>query len=257
MKALLFAMGSSFLSAIDPGCSAAAGSDVARVPDAGEAVVPVGDTSCGAGTHTFCDDFKSTSLPSLFDSEDLFSGVNKIDGTRSVSAPYALLSTTSRITQGSRTNARLKKAFSQTGSHFTLAYSEYVDSTCLGNGDAVETGVIGLRDNSYWVALRHGNNGDSILEAGLAQNSLAQSHQLTGDLPRDAWARVVLAVDLEKKTVDLTVNGAKKVEAEPLKDAPTGAQASQIEVGVLVDNLLAPPTPCTIGIDDVAFDVSP
>jgi hypothetical protein len=248
MKALLVAMGSAVLSSIDPGCSATAGSNVANAPDGGS-VVSVGDTSCRAATHTFCDGFAGGSVPSLFDGDDLLAGHVTVDATG------ALLATTDRVTQGTRTEARLKKTFTATGSRFTLAYSEKVDSACIGDGDSVETGVIGLRDDSYWIAVRHGRDGDSISEAGLASSSIAQAHVLQQPIPRDAITRIVLDVDLTKKTVDLTVDGRKLVEAEPLKEPPQAPQAPLIEVGLLNDNLVAPPSPCSVTIDDVAFDL--
>ncbi|MFO0738914.1 MAG: hypothetical protein U0270_23645 [Labilithrix sp.] len=246
MKALLAAMGSAVLSSLDPGCSATAGANVANGPD-GSSYTPVGDTSCGASTHTFCDGFASTGS-SLFDGPELFAGKVSTDGG-------ALLATTDLVTQGTRTYARLKKDFSASGSRFTLAYSEKVDGACIKAGDSVETGVIGLRNNSYWVAVRHGKDHDAITEAGLASSSLVQSHVLQEQLPRDRVARVVLDVDLTKKTIDLTVDGRKIVESEPLKEPVAAPQSPRIAVGILTDNLLAPPSPCSVSIDDVSFDM--
>lgn len=252
MKALLAAMGSAVLSSLDPGCSATAGSNIANGPD-GSSYVPVGDTSCSASTHTFCDGFGASggdagAGTSLFEGQDLLAGTTSIENG-------SLVATTELVTQGTRTQARLKKTFRGTGSRFTLAYTEKVDGACIKAGDSVETGVIGLRNNSYWIAVRHGRDNDAITEAGIANASVAQAHVLPKQLPRDTSTRIVLDVDLTKKTIDLTVDGRKAVEAEPLKLPVDAPQTPLIEVGILTDNLLAPPSPCRVTIDDVAFDM--
>lgn len=247
MKALLVATGSLVLSSLDPGCSTTAGSNVANGPD-GSSYVAVGDTSCSVSTHAFCDAFDSGKSPSLFEAEDIYAGHLAFEGG-------ALVASTDRVTTGTRAQARLRKSFTATGSRFTLAYTERVDSACIAEGDSVETGVIALRNNSYWIALRHGRDRDSISEVGIASSSIAQAHVLPAQLPRNKPSRVVLNVDLAKKTIDLTVDGRKLVEAEPLREAPASPQGPQIEVGVLADNLVAPPSPCSVSIDDVAFDM--
>jgi hypothetical protein len=258
MKVLSLVLGFAFFTGQEPsGCSA--GSNVASAPDGGSSV-DSRDTTCGTG-HAFCDDFSSTATArSRFDAEELFSGSLDFAAAKdggALTPASALFASTTPITTGTRTYARLRKDFTQTGKRFTLAFSERVDSACIKNGDSVESAVIGVRQNSYWVAIRHGRDSDAILEAGLANMSLVQSHVLPAQLPRDVWSRIVLDVDLEKKTVDLGVDGRRIVEAEPLKSAPGGLQAPTISVGILNDNLLAPPSACTVGIDDVVFDVVP
>lgn len=254
MKTLAMMLGLSFFAGQEPsGCSATAGSNVANAPDGGSTVVDR-DTSCAGGPHTFCDDFAGA-LPSKFDGEELMSGALKLDSERALSAPSSLLATTTRITQGNRSLARLKKDFPQSGRRFTLAWSEWIDSACIANGDSVESAVIGLRQNSYWIAVRHGRDSDSIVEAGVANASIAQAHVLRDKLPRDTWARIVLEVDLEKSTIALTHGNLRVVENEPLKQPPGGSHAPRIQVGILNDNLFAPPSACSVGIDDVVFDI--
>ena len=74
----------------------------------------------------------------------------------------------------------------------------------------------------------------------------------------DFFERVVLDVDLGKRTVDLTIDGAKVVAGEPLKYAPASPQqVPSVELGVLTDNLTWKPSACTARTDDVTFDVQP
>ncbi len=268
MKAALLIL-SGLLMANDPGCGAGVGANTANGPDGGTTSdggagtgtgTPTGTRTrmtCGdLGSHYFCDDFSASALPSSFDSQALSAGTLQLDVDEAVSAPQSLLASTLSITTGTRTFARLEKKFAHDSTRFILDYSQRVDASCIGPYDGVETGMIGLRTNTYWVALRYGNT-DAILEATSQNGLYIQSHQLRTQLKRDAWVHVKLDVDLARKVVGLTVDGEVVVHDEPLRYAQDGATAPNIAVGTLTDNLTFKPSACQVRIDDVAFDIEP
>jgi hypothetical protein len=121
--------------------------------------------------------------------------------------------------------------------------------------DAVETGVVGLQSNTYWVSIRHGNP-DAILETTLTGGFYTQSHELPRSLPRGKWSRVSLDVDLSRNMVALSVDGEVIVENEPLHYPPSAPQAPNIAIGTLTDNLTWSPSACQVRIDDVTFDIA-
>ena len=50
------------------------------------------------------------------------------------------------------------------GSRFALAWSEYVDASCIGANDGEQTGAMAFRNDTYFLAVGHGTNNDSIIE---------------------------------------------------------------------------------------------
>jgi hypothetical protein len=254
-----------FLSAMDPGCGAGVGANVANGPgsaDGGGGGSGSGSgtgtaMSCGLlGSHTFCEDFGGGALLGAFDDQTASSGTLSLD-SNAASAPHALLAVTTKATNTTRTYARLEKKIADAATRFTLSYSEYLDPSCVGPMDGVETGVVGLKGNTYWVAVRHGNP-DTLLETTLTGGLYTQSHELRSSMPRGKWTKVTLSVDITKNVMALTVDGNVIVEDEPMHYPPGGgAQASQIAVGTLTDNLSFSPSACQVRIDDVAYDAMP
>ncbi len=265
MKSLLLVMATSIWAATNPnGCGAAIGADQGKVPngqaDAGPGIdgglLP--QTNCGAlGYHYFCDDFSEPSLPARFDNMNTSAGTLSLDTSQAASPPQSLLANTLHITTGTRTFAQLAKSFPVSGTRFQLAFSEYVDPTCVGPADGVQTGVIGMNSNTYWLAVDHGQNNDSVAETSISGGVYIQGHVLASPIPRSSWARVVLDADMATGTVDLTVNGTVVMENEPLRYSPGSPQTPSISVGVLTDNITFNPAACDMRIDDVTFDVQP
>jgi hypothetical protein len=252
---------SGFLSTFDPGCGAGVGSNIANGADAssGGSADSGGlpQMTCGAlGSHFFCENFDNGSLPLGFDAQVTSAGTLAFDGKDASSTPRSLLATTSKITTSTRSVARLEKTFDVTGKRFTLSYAEWLDPACVGPYDGVETAVIGIRANNYWVSVRHGNP-DHILETSLTGGLYVQGHNLRSSMPRGKWTKVTLDVDLVRNMIGLNVDGATIVSDEPLRYAPGNGTKSMIGVGVLTDNGTFNPTPCTVRIDDVAFDLQP
>ena len=120
----------------------------------------------------------------------------------------------------------------------------------------VETGAIGLADNTHWIAVRYGST-DALLEATVENGLYVQSHTLPTQMKRGQWVRVLLDVDLGRNVFGLVVDGATVVQDEPFKyppGAPGAAQTSNIFVGTLIDNI-AGPSQCQARYDDVTFDI--
>lgn len=265
----LFIALSSFLSALDPqGCGAGAGANTANGPGGTGTTADGGSEgtggtngtittmSCGAlGAHFFCDDFGGAALPGAFDDQASSAGTLALDDAQVVSAPRALLAKTLHVTTGTRTFARLEKKFAQRGSRFTLSYAQWVDPTCVGPNDGVETGMLGLHGNTYWLGIRYGNP-DAIVESTLAGGLYVQGHQLRTQMKRGEWVHVSLDVDLGRKVMDLSVEGAVVVEDEPLRYPPDAIEAPNIAVGTLTDNLAFDPSACEARIDDVTLDLA-
>jgi hypothetical protein len=261
MKLGILLAASSFLSAMDPGCGAGVGANVANGPDTsvdgggGGSGAGTGTAmTCGAlGSHSFCEDFGGSAVLGAFDSQESANGTLSLDSALAASAPHSLLAATTHATGTTRTLARLDKKIATNATHFELSYSEYLDPSCVGPSDGVETGVIGLRGNTYWVAVRHGNP-DTILETTINGGLYTQSHELKSSMPRGTWTKIALSVDVTTQMIALSVDGKVVVQNEPLHYPPGGSQPSQIAVGTLTDNLLAGPSACQVRIDDVTFD---
>ena len=266
MKFAALMLASSLFSALDPnGCGGAVGSNTANGPttssdggtdsgtddraDSGA----LATQNCGPlGNHFFCDTFDTGSLPSTFDSQSTANGALAFDESDSKSAPRSLLSTVNAVQGTTRTYARLEKTFKPSVSRFTLAYSEYLDPSCVGPSDGVETAGAGSSD--WFIGVRHGSP-DHLVETSISGGLYIQGHNLKTGMPRGAWTRIQLDVDFVERTMDLTVDGNKIVENEPLKYAPGAARAPKIWVGVLTDNLTGKPAACRLKVDDVVFDV--
>ncbi len=266
MKIAALMLASSLFAALDPnGCGGAVGSNTANAPATssdGGTSSGTDDTansgalatqSCGAlGNHFFCDDFDTGSLPGTFDSQATANGALAFEEGDARSAPRSLLSTVNAVQGTTRTYARLEKTFKQSVSRFTLAYSEYLDPSCVGPSDGVETAAAGTSD--FFIGIRHGSP-DHIVETSISGGVYIQGHNLKTGMPRGAWTRIQLDVDLVERTMDLTVDGNKVVDDEPLKYAPGASRAPKLWVGLLTDNLTGKPAACRLKIDDVTFDV--
>ena len=245
---------SGLVSALDPGCGAALGSNTANGPDGGAPRTEDGGGAtnatkkdCGAlGSHFFCDDFGGATLPSDFDMATQSSGTLAITGDELVASTTAA--------NALRTFARLEKRFDVVGNKFSLDYTQTVDPGCIGPSDGVETGVIGVHSGLHYVALRHGSP-DHILEVSLANGFYAQAHNLPKSMPRGGAVKIALSVDYATNMIALSVDGETVVANEPLKYPPPSIDQSMIAVGTLTDNGTGRPAACTVKIDDVTLDV--
>ncbi len=261
MKMVIVAAISGLWTALGPsggGCGAGAGSDTASGPSSSsstpEAPIATGAlplVDCGAlGMHVFCEDF-SGALPGHFATENISAGALTIDPS------HVLVATTDHVTTSTRALARLHKDISATGTRFAIGFMEWVDATCVGNADLVQTGSITMNGGKYFLTVGHGQNGDSLVETSLVGGFWVQSHVLRTPLPRGAWAHLVLDADLTNGTASLTLEGTKIMDAEPLEYAPKGAQTPAVEIGTLTDNITFNPSACKVQLDDVTFDVQP
>jgi hypothetical protein len=282
LAALFFASSTSFLSALDPGCGAGAGANVANGPDStsssssssgasgasssssgdpagsGTGTAPGASGGCASlGAHDFCEDFDrvGTSVLAGFDLQSSVDGTLALEGTRAASAPNALLAVTT-ATNRLRTLARLEKKFTEDATQFQLSYQEWIDPSCVGPYDGVETGTLILQSNTYYIGIRHGNP-DAVLETSVKNGLYTQAHQLKSSAPRGRWSRLTLDVDLNKNTMALSIDGNRVMENEPLKYPPSAEAAQRvpgIAVGTLTDNGTWKPSACQVRIDDVTFD---
>jgi hypothetical protein len=258
MLKLLFAI-SGMAMAIDPGCGAGIGSNTANGSDG--AAVDMGvdagglpQMNCGSlGSHYFCDTFSEATLPGVWDDETVSAGALSLDGTRFDSPSQSLLATTTSLTTGTRTYARVEKHLTASVSHFVFGFSEWVDPSCVANGVTVQSGNLALGSNQYFLAIGHAAGGDSILETSLVGGAYLQAHDLPAPLPRGTWTRLVLDVDLVAAKMNLSVNGNIVVQGEPLKYPPGSPQIPTVAPGTLTDGTFNEPA-CQMWIDDVTFD---
>jgi hypothetical protein len=255
---------SSALASLDPGCGAEVGGNVAKTPDGGTldsgSSLDAGSLAtqdCGAlGKHVFCDDFSSP-FPSRFETQIAANGSLSLDATRFVSGPTSLLATTQAVTTATRTQARVRKGFTTAGTKFALASSEWIEPSCFGGLDGVGSQVLLTNDDKYSLMVGHTANAASVVETSLADGLRVQVHDLKGPIPNGKWTRVLLEVDFAAQTMDLTVDGTKVMQGEPLVHAPTGPQIPAIAVGTMTDNISSKPSACTVHVDDVTFDFVP
>jgi hypothetical protein len=261
MKLAALMLLSSLFSALDPnGCGGAIGSNTASSTDGGTSGTndradsgALATKSCGAlGNHFFCDDFSDGALPGAWDLQSTSAGSLAFDSDVAVSAPRSLLSLTTGPQGATRTYARLEKSFKESARRMTLSYSEWLDPACVGPNDGVEGAGVGI--DLYFLGIRHGNP-DHIVETSLVNGVYVQGHNLKTSMPRGTWTRITFDVDLVERTMDLTVDGTKIVENEPLKYASGNARPPKIWVGALTDNITGKPAACKLRIDDVAFDI--
>jgi hypothetical protein len=202
-----------------------------------------------AAHHTFCEDFSGPSVQGNFTHQDMSNGSLGLD-SMFVSPPSALLARTQQLNVF-ETRARLSNDFTTAGRVFRLAWSEWIDGTCIFGTTGVATAAIELPDASLLVAVEHGALGDWIHELGKGSIS---THSLTRRIPQGVWTRLELSVDATASTATVSIDGVPSAPAE-LANHATPPQAPRVYVGAQLDNIQLVLNACQVRIDDVAFDI--
>jgi hypothetical protein len=227
-------------------------------PDAADAAtkdvnVPKKDDYCAKLTPKpkFCDDFDDGDLLNDWDTSAVIPpGMIGLDTSMFTSSPASFGVSTPMLSAGAAGSAAIRKTIFATVNHGTFSFSAFFPNVTLTKG------VVSIA--SFDVSLSHRftlNLRDSDATAPAASleefdNSGYRRHLLTKLPPAGKWTRVAIDLDLAGGKVNLTFDGDKAVDAEPIVATP-GTEAT-VRLGA--QYLVGPTDPFEASYDDVIVD---
>jgi hypothetical protein len=204
----------------------------------------------------FCDDFDEGTTLSKWTSSNAMSGTIAVQEGDSVSAPNAMKSTIQPGTASAYATIQVQQ---QGLKHASLSFSIRLDPACFTGTDTnnglvgVGTVVFGVGPISYALALFASGDTSLVFESGGASGADggAGGYLPAAKIPNGKWARVAMDVDVTKKTVTTSIDGATPT-VSMLAAAPDALNGSLVSVGL--DGAVSHPTGCSALYDDVSFD---
>jgi len=214
------------------------------------------DWCASQGTaHALCEDFDE-GVPGKLTSTNYGGGIVAADVSDYVSAPESMWASIPALV-GPHAAGGAFASFVTTGSHFELQADFQVAPECTVNADGVTLAT--LTFDGYSVALVAASGTSDLVELDYAPDGglgASAAHPLASPVSNGVWERLMMDVNLSRRTASVTISGNAVLSGQLLSlEPPLALPASTtMGVGAEIKNQAGESAGCHVSVDDVVFD---